>query len=192
MKNSPLADDDFLLSWVETLTGQQKERVREAAHHVASWAIPHVTSELLERPSIDNAIAALNLSSSVQALAQAGVPENKLLSKLRNDRDVWPTWTEFRAAALLMRTTQAKFGLEVNRSTGKHPDYQVSVRGSAPASIEFKAIGLSDQEADFCRRVSPAVGYVPSALWFCYFSGSDRHAPSKCEPGSHSTNSFFR
>ena len=102
MTSSPLSDDDFMLTWADMLTGQEKERIREAAHRVASWAISHVTNELLERPSIDNAIATLNLSSSVQALTQAGVPENKLLSKLRNDREVWPTWAEFRAAALLM------------------------------------------------------------------------------------------
>ena len=152
-------DDDFL-RWVEILTGTLPARVRDAVKHVESWGMHHVDAELLTHQSLDNAVATTWLSEAVLELQHKGIPESKLLAKLRNDIEIWPTWAELRAAVLLLRVTgnNSLFQLEADKRTGKHADFRVVVQGeSTPLDIEFKALGLSDEETNFCRRVAPAM-----------------------------------
>jgi len=74
MHTIPLIGNDALLTWVQTLTGLDTDRIREAARRVVRWGIPHLSQELLSRPSVDNAVAVVHLSEAVQALSTAGVP----------------------------------------------------------------------------------------------------------------------
>lgn len=152
--------DDTLLTWVQGLLGLDKVRVEAAASNVAAWNIAHLNHEFFSRPDIDNAVAVTQLCDAVLLLERAGIPKTKLIAKLRRDKDVWPTWAELRAAALLLRVTNGQLQLEVNRQLGKHADFLLSLENGAPISIEFKAIGLSDEEAEFCTRVAPVLDEV--------------------------------
>jgi hypothetical protein len=150
-----MLDNEVIFHWLEILMGIEPERARRAIRTIESWGIESVTRELVSEATIDNALAAMRLSEAVDELTKAGVPESKLLGKLRRDRGLWPTWAEIRAAHLLRSVTGADVQLEPNRDTGKHSDYALSFKGGQPVPIEFKAIGLSDEEQQFCQRISP-------------------------------------
>lgn len=151
--------DQGLLGWVEKLTGLVPERVNDALGRITSWRISHLDRQLLQNPCVDTAVAITLLAEAIQKLCAGGVPEEKLLAKLRRDPDVWPTWAELRAATLLLTVLESggMFHMEPDRRKGKHADFRLISKDGEPHSIEFKAIGLSDEEADFCRRVAPAL-----------------------------------
>jgi hypothetical protein len=161
---TPPLYSELFHQWILRLTGLEKDRYLESAARVKSWRIEHLHQELLEGPSVDNAVATSLLGEAVQELTVAGIPESKLLAKLRRDRNVWPTWAELRAAVLLSRTAVGShFQMEVSDRGSSRPDYQILFPGEKPHCVEFKAIGLSDEETGFCRRVHPALdALVPS------------------------------
>lgn len=107
----PLAGNEDLVMWTKILTGLNEGRVRDASRHIASWGIRHLNRELLAAPSVDHAVAAVRLSDAFQSLSAAGVPETKILAKLRRDYEVWPAWAELRAADLLLRISRSKISL---------------------------------------------------------------------------------
>jgi hypothetical protein len=162
---------DYLLEATRKLTGLDPDRVRAARERIQGFGIPHLTAELVDKASVDAAVAAVLLVDSLDGLTQRGVERTKLLSKLRNDRDVWPTWAELRAAEQIARNLAegAEMHLELGRSQGRHPDFHITREGgsvfaeplpsteSSNVSIEFKALGLSDDEAAFCRRAQPTL-----------------------------------
>jgi hypothetical protein len=155
----PSAYDDLLLDWVLKLTGVEPGRVRDAVDRVAKWKIGHVSRLLIDRPSVDSAVAVTLLAEALAALTTMSVPESKLLSKLRRDPDVWPTWAELRAATLLSRLLipQGHFAFEPGGTASAQPDFLLTTEDGTSSGVEFKAIGLSDEEVDFCRRMSPAL-----------------------------------
>jgi hypothetical protein len=146
-----------LLTWVERLTGLNQERVHSAITSLGRLDIKPIERELLSRPSIDTAVALTLLDEALDELQRARVSQNKLVAKLRNDPDVWPTWAELRAATILLRTMPlgTSIRLDPNRIGGKQPDYQFIQPNGKELKVEFKAIGLSDEEAAFCERLSP-------------------------------------
>jgi hypothetical protein len=166
-----MAFNDLLLNWVEKLTGLQTTRVQDAIQCAVSWRIDHIQRELIDRPSIDTAVATTLLVEAVDKLTCAGIPANRIMTKLRRDVEVWPTWAELRTAALLLRTPpegRPILRLEPHRRSGKHCDFQfVSLDDKETLNIEFKAIGLSDEEAAFYRRVASYLDpLLPSAGLF--------------------------
>ncbi len=92
----PDPERDLLVA-VHKLTGLDPGRVSHARAAIRALGIAHLTRELLQ-PTIDAAVGATLLADSVEVLTARGVPRLKLESKLRKDRDVWPTWAELRAA----------------------------------------------------------------------------------------------
>ena len=160
--DSHMIYDNSFLDWVEKLTGLESSRVDDAIQKVQSWGIGHINHELLSISSIDNAVALTLLSEAIEELRCFDIPESKLMAKLRQDRHVWPTWAELRAATLLLRVSEqgTLFQLEADRSAGKHADFRFTSSTGVSASIEFKAIGLSDEEYSFCRRVAPAPDFL--------------------------------
>jgi hypothetical protein len=164
----PNAGRDFLVA-VHKLTGLDPARVEAARARVSSLEIEHVADELLQ-PNVDAAVGATLLVDSLDELADRGVQRTKLESKLRNDPDVWPTWAELRAARNLAAFLQdeGEVQLEASREHGKHADFRFSRPagevfrfvpwgGSSAVSVEFKAIGLSDEEVRFCWRAKPTL-----------------------------------
>ncbi len=172
---------DYLLEATKKLTGLDPERVREARERIQGLGIAHVTRVLVDAPSIDAAVAAVLLDDSVTRLIERGIERTKLLSKLRNDRDVWPTWAELRAAQQIASCLAdgGELQLEPDRAQGRHADFRVRREGGAPLgeriptgdateiSVEFKALGLSEDEASFCQRarltldaMKPSAGFV--------------------------------
>jgi len=122
--------DRNLLDWVQYFCGFPPERVETAVRTIQSWSIRHLETELADA-TVDNALAATLLVESVEYLVSIGVPAVRLLKKLRDDRDVWPTYAEIRAAKLLAAPfkKQASFELEPLRASGKHADFKVRVIG---------------------------------------------------------------
>jgi hypothetical protein len=153
-----------VLSWTQRLTGLEIERSREGLQRVRSWRIPHVTAELVERDDIDSVVGAVLLAEGVVDLTAHGVPETKLLSKLRGDREVWPTWAEIRAADILLRTIpdDVSLTMEAGRARGRHADFRLVGResGHLATSVEFKALGLSDLEVEFYKRSEPVLNQM--------------------------------
>lgn len=162
---------DYLLEATAKLTGLDPERVREARARIQEFGIVHLTRELVDSPTIDAAVGAVLLAESFEGLIERGIERTKLLSKLRNDRDVWPTWAELRAAQELARRLAdgGELQLEPDRAQGRHADFRIRREGgdlfgemiptgdATEISIEFKALGLSDDEASFCRRARPTL-----------------------------------
>jgi hypothetical protein len=149
--------DPELLEWTQRLTGLEPERVSAAAEKVRSWRLPPVEAHLLHRPSVDTAAATALLGEAVELLVEHGAEETQLLAKLRKDPYPWPAWAEIRAASILTKASDedVRVTLEPGRAKGKQPDFRlVMPEATDGLSVEFKAIGLSDREAEFCRRVS--------------------------------------
>ncbi len=139
------------------------DRQVSAVDEVRSWGIAHV-DERLACSTGGGRVAAVLLAESVRDLELAGVPRSKLLSKLRNDRDLWPTWAELRAGGMLARNVPPGTALrfEPRRKGGRHPDFLLEHDDGSTDGIEFKALGLSDQEVRFvasARHALPA--FVP-------------------------------
>jgi hypothetical protein len=164
--------DPVVLEATERLTGLAERRILAACERVTDYGIRHLTEVLVHAQTVDGLVAAVLLADSIESLTEQGVEHSKLLSKLRKDPDVWPTWAELRAAHLIGRLIpqDAQIRLEVGRSRGRHADFQVSRRAggaafggtipwseSSQVSIEFKALGLSDEEAAFCQRARPTL-----------------------------------
>jgi hypothetical protein len=150
--------------WVNRLFGISVERQADALETIGSWRVPHVTEQLAPT-SADGVVGGVLLVESVRDLIARGIEENRLLAKLRRDPDLWPTWAEIRAAGMLARTASEddELILEADRAAGRHADFVFAATAEEPRhSIEFKAIGLSDIEVDFCRRMAPQLpGLIP-------------------------------
>jgi hypothetical protein len=117
-----------------------------------------VTKVLLKHPSVDTAVALVLLAEAIASLTAKGVPETKLLSKLRRDPEIWPTWAELRAASLLARliASNGQLRFEPGGTSSAQPDFLITTEDRS-SGIEFKAIGLSYEELQFCERMSPAL-----------------------------------
>lgn len=181
---------DRLLDATRKLTGLDPDRVRDAQERIRALGIAHLTEALIDTPTIDAAVAAFLLDDSFNWLVARGIERTKLVSKLRNDRDVWPTWAELRAARQIA-TYIAEGGeiqLEPDRSQGRQADFRIRREGGSlfgaiiptgdgtEVSIEFKAVGLSDEEASFCRRARPTLDALKPASGFVTL-----HAPLNIE-----------
>jgi hypothetical protein len=154
-------DDAELADWTERFTSISSERLLRAQERLATLAAPHVQLEL-SRPGLDAAVAATMLAEALEGLIDADVPEAKLVAKLRADKDVWPTWAELTAAAAIVKASEPglRLRLEAGRAEGAHADFVLDWEGSTDVHIEFKALGLSDQEAAFSAAVAPALRSV--------------------------------
>jgi hypothetical protein len=154
--------EEAVAHWVSRLWGFPLDRQAAAQQTLTDWGIRHILEELAA-PNADAALGAILLVESVTSLVERGVPETKLLSKLRGDPDVWPTWAEIRAAAVLANHTPADANLiaEAVRGAGRHADLTFVWPDGSRHSIEIKALGLSDEEADFSIRMAPL---LPSLL----------------------------
>ena len=151
--------DPFILLWSEKLTGLEQDRVSSAREELASWGFPRLSSELLTE-SVDDYVATTLLVEGLRKLEAAGVPRVRLLKKLRLDREVWGTWSEFRTADILLRSfaQDAELRLEEGKSEGAHADFRFVIPEADHAqSVEVKAVGLSDEEVAFCSRMAPTL-----------------------------------
>jgi hypothetical protein len=150
--------------WVHRLWGIDQERQTRAQARLAMWRIDHLSAELAPTAA-DGAVAAVLLVEAFDNLVGRGVPESKLLSKLKGDRDVWPTWAELQAAGLIARhfPTDMQIIAEPDRSHGaRHADFALEYASGERHAIEFKAIGLSDAEVAFSNAMAPLLpGLLP-------------------------------
>jgi hypothetical protein len=150
--------DALLLDWTEKLTRLNPERVATARDEVASWEFPNVSAALLAE-NLDGYIACPLLVEAMHRLGHAGIDHSRLLKKLRTEPDAWSTWAEFRVASSLLELhlSDAELRLEEGKSAGAHADFRFLLRQAKPLSVEVKAVGLSDEEAEFCERMGPSL-----------------------------------
>ena len=154
----------LLVEWANKLTGLEPDRIVAAKAEIATWATTHPARALLDE-TIDAAVAATLLVEGVEQLVSRGAPREQIHRKLRQDPHVWSAWAEVRAADLILRAMapETEIRLEVGRSRGAQADFRFV--GTDPAhgtTIEFKAVGLSDDEVAFCRRMRNALaGMLP-------------------------------
>jgi hypothetical protein len=149
---------DYVLDATRKLTGLDPERAREAARKIEGLGIAHLTEALVNVPTIDAAVAAVFLDESIDGLIEHEIERTKLVSKLRNDREVWPTWAELRAAYRIADSIEGiEIQLEPDRAQGRQADFRITFPGEGDVSIEFKALGLSEAEARFCQRARPTL-----------------------------------
>jgi hypothetical protein len=158
--------DNEMGEWVERLSGLEHDRVQTALRRVEHWKV----SAIQRLPQdLDVVIALTLLSESFDELRARGIHESKLLGKLRHDPLFWATWAEIRAMALMIRhVPDLTVEAEPEKKRGsRHPDFRLMNPGGGSTGIEFKAIGLSDEEAQFCSRAAkefdnlrPPVGLV--------------------------------
>lgn len=103
--------------------------------------------------AVATALLAEGVEQVVEQVVAHGAEETRLLAKLRRDPYPWPPWAEIRAASILVNSygEAVRVTLEPGRSQGKQPDFASSCPTRKDGlSIEFKAVGLSDREADYC------------------------------------------
>jgi len=145
----PRRDPDVVSHWAHRLFGISERRQADAQRTIAHWGIRHI-SRALSQDDLDGAIAAVLLTEGVDELARRGADANRLVGKLRRDPDVWPTWAEIRAAALFARHAPegARLVLEPRGPCGRRSDFAL-LNGQHRMNIEFKALGLSDEESAF-------------------------------------------
>jgi hypothetical protein len=145
-----------VLHWTEMITGLEAARTTAALEQIAAWGYAPLSDELLA-PTVDAVVAATLLVEGLDFLVDHGADEARIRKKLRQDRQVWGTWAEVRAADILLRwMPEAELRIEEGRSGGAHADLRFVVPHGAPGrSVEVKAIGLSDEEVAFCERMAP-------------------------------------
>jgi hypothetical protein len=151
-----------LLPWVYDLTGLEADRVRDACAQIAGWPVPWLADRLRTPRDVDDAVRAVLLFDDVELLAARAVPRTKLMAKLRDRAQFSATWAELRGAAIIVQTSidEVTVAMEDGKSSGINADLRLVYTDPPHESIEFKAIGLSDAEADFCRRMSPSLDSV--------------------------------
>ncbi|HSS41186.1 MAG TPA: hypothetical protein VLK37_01390 [Solirubrobacterales bacterium] len=150
---------EIIDQWTTKLTGLPADRIARARERIDAFGIEHLSNELTRRPDIDSAAACCMVDSAIDALAESGIEESKLVAKLRGDRDVWPTVTELIAGRSVLRVFDADLMLELDSGTsasGPNADFRLKAHDSALGiSVEFKAIGLSHAEIEFFQRMAP-------------------------------------
>lgn len=153
--------------------------VAAAISSIRALRIGHLTAELVEPESVDAAIACYLLDHAMTHLREH-VPATKLIKKLRDDREVWPTWSELRVATMLTQFVETRTIVEMDpgRGAGAQPDLRVAVPDDPSAQyIEIKAVGLSDEEAAFCRRMAPSLASFAPADGFVSVHSRLDYAP---------------
>jgi hypothetical protein len=148
--------DGAIAIWAETLTGLSRGRVTDATSELGSWGIPHLSAELL-RPDVDAAVAATLLVEAIDLLEARGADRGLIHKKLLDDPGVWGSWAELRAAAIILKgDAGTRITLEPDRRKARPgPDFRFELADGTKQLVEFKAVGLSDDEVAFCQRLFP-------------------------------------
>jgi hypothetical protein len=158
--------------WAETLTGLSRDRVLAATSSLGDWGIAHLSEELL-KPDVDSVVAATLLVEAVTELVARGAEPDLTLKKLRDDRQVWGAWAELRAAHIfLLADPQTRIALEPEQRKGKPgPDFRFELPDGSTQLVEFKAVGLSQREANFCQRLFPTLRRLMPKAGLATFHG---------------------
>jgi hypothetical protein len=129
---------------------------------IGDWQIEGISQRLSSPMTIDDAVRATLLVDAINELVSRGAPQNKLLSKLRDVAQLEATWAEIRCAALIATNADAdvRIELEAGRAAGRQPDLRLLIPDGLHNSVEIKAVGASDTEVEFMRRVAPALDTV--------------------------------
>lgn len=152
-----------LLTWTDRLTGLDPDRVLRAISTIEQWAITSLSQRLARPRTIDDAVRAVLLAEGVAHLVARGAPTNKLLSKLRDDAQFEAVWAEIRCASVLAEShdEDVEVVLEHGKRQGAHADIRLLFPEGPPyTSVEVKAVGLSDDEVDFCARMRQSLDVV--------------------------------
>jgi hypothetical protein len=167
-----------ILEWTELLSIIERDRLLAGWEQIRRWNIEPLDVHL-RRWDMDTLIASTLLREDVARLVAQGVEETRLLGKLRRDHDLWPTWAEIRAAGILLGSPGSRsLAFEPDRSRGRHSDFLFhSDQFPEGVAIEFKAMGLSDEESRFCQAWAAQITRIRPSHGLMTF-----HAPIEVEP----------
>jgi hypothetical protein len=150
--------------WAGRLSGLSIETIAGARARLEALGIEHLSAELSRRSDVDAVVGACILVSSLDALIERGVPSTKLVAKLKNDLDVWPSVAEIVAGRLLLPFFEPDAEVEMDHASatgGPNADFRLRAAGSREgAKIEFKALGLSAAETSFFRAAAEALPHL--------------------------------
>lgn len=154
-----------LFAWTDRLTGIQPARFQLSLDEIESWDIESLSSRLSRPRTIDDVVRATLLAEDVKNLVERGAPLSKLKSKLRDQAQFESVWAEIRCASVIARThdTSCTVELESANASGTNADLRVVFADGPPhMSVEIKALGLSNEEVDFCSHMGKFLdGLVP-------------------------------
>ncbi len=150
--------------WAGRLSGLSIETIAGARARLEALGIEHLSAELSRRPDVDAVVGACILVSSLDALIERGVPKTKLVAKLKNDPDVWPSVAEIVAGRLLLPFFEPDAEVEMDRGSrtgGPNADFWLAATGSTEGvRVEFKAVGLSTAETSFFRAAAEVLPHL--------------------------------
>jgi hypothetical protein len=152
-----------LCSWLNRLRAIPPDRVKDAIGRIHALGLSELPRQLRHPQSLDDVVRIVLLAEDIDALMERGVPTNKLVAKLRDVAQFETTSAEIRCCALLARRSDEDVGfeLESGKSRGAHPDVRLLLPEGPPHSIiEIKAVGLSNAERTFMRRMSASLGLM--------------------------------
>src|SRR4051794_3819388 len=169
------------MPWVEVLTGLDVARVEGGLASVAGLKVDYLSAGIGRPETLDDVVRAVLLAEDIDELVRRGAPRNKLVAKLRDQAQFEATWAEIRCMSLLAQDrSDSVVGIELekDKAMGAHPDLRLLLRQGPPhTSIEVKAVGMSDREVAFCRRMAPSLHGIIPPLGFVGI-----HAPIDGEP----------
>jgi hypothetical protein len=154
------------------------ERLLAGWDQIRRWKMEPLDAHL-GRWDMDTLIASTLLREGVEELVAQGVEVTRLLAKLRRDPDLWPTWAEIRVAGILVGAPGSRsLAFEPDRSRGRHSDFLFhSDQFPDGVAVEFKAMGLSDEETRFCRAWAAEITRLRPSNGLLTF-----HAPLEVDP----------
>jgi len=139
------------LAWLQRLSGYDASRITQSIDRTELLGVQRLSAELGRASSADGYLASTMLWESIDWLTERGVRESRLTAKLRRP-DVWPMWAEIRAARLIAHFLEADgVLLDEPVASGRNVDFVFCRADVGFLPVEFKALGLSDQERRFCR-----------------------------------------
>src|SRR5205814_4180118 len=85
---NPPSTLEAIRTWTYRVFGISEDRQLAAEERIGSWHIPYVEQHLSPPVTADRQLASVFLVESIDTLVNRGVPETKLLSKLRGDPEI--------------------------------------------------------------------------------------------------------
>ena len=147
---TPLLSADHV-TWLQRLSGYEAPRIVEAVDRVDALGVERLSAELGRASGADGYLAATLLWESIDRLTERGVRESRVTARLRRP-DIWPMWAESKAAGLIAHFLEADHVLfDEPLESGRNVDFVFCRADVGFLPVEFKALGLSDQERRFCR-----------------------------------------
>lgn len=158
------------IDWLERLSGYDASMIRQSVDRIDELKLPGLAKEMGRSSGADGHLAGAMLCQSIDWLTERGIPLTRLRPKLKRP-DTWPMWAEVRAAGLISHLLEGVDGVELDVpvASGRNSDFgfHFSDGQSDTLPVEFKALGLSYTERQFCKTWAPLLRSVRPPRGIC-------------------------